>query len=254
MHRSTSGLVLTEAGRELDRRARRIVADSEAAWQSVRRLDDTPRGLLRVSVTGDLLAEVMVSFLRDFPEVRLEVRSTSRHVDLVREGVDVAIRFGPVVDLDLIVRRVAASRRLVVGAPAYLERHGTPRTPEDLAEHACLLEFGGELGPRSTWPRVDGGEISVSGTLAANQMSLTRRAAMAGLGLALLPWVAVHREFAEGRLVPVLLDHVGADHPISVVYADREYIDPKVRVFVDRAVPLLTSTFQGVPPAPGPQA
>ena len=252
LHRSTKRLVLTGAGLGLARRARQIVADSEAAWQAVRRLDDTPRGLLRVSVTGDVLDELIVDFIMDFPEVQVEVRTTSRHVDLVGEGVDVALRFGPVTDANLIARRIASGRRLVVGSPAYLGAHGTPRSKADLADHACLLDFGGDFGPRRTWPLLDGGEVAVKGPLSANQMQLTRRAARAGLGLALLPWIAIHQDVADGLLVPVLMDSVGIDHPINLVYADREYIDPKVRVFVDRAVPVLTSVFGRAPPPPRP--
>lgn len=250
LHRSTRGLVLTDAGRELDRRARRIVAESDAAWLAVRRLDDTPRGLLRVSVVGNLLADMMISYLQEFPEVELEVHSTSRQVDLVREGIDVAIRFGPVTDPELICRRVATSRRLAVGEASYLAVRGTPETLEALAEHDCLLGFAGGDTTQRTWPCIDGSTVRVSGPLAANHTPLTRRAALAGLGLALLPWLVVHRDVAEGRLVPVLPGLVGTEHPISLVYTDREYMDPKVRAFVDRALPALRSEFEEVPSGP----
>ena len=250
LHRSTRRLVLTDAGRELDQWARRIVADCEAAWRSVQRLDDTPRGLLRISATAGPLDDLLLEFVTDFPEVQVELRTTNRHVDLIGEGVDVGLRVGPVTDPGLIVRRIASSRRLVVGSSAYLRAHGVPTTPADLADHACIRGFAGDLGPQRTWPQLDGGEVEVSGPLAADQMHLARRAARAGLGLAFLPWIAIHRDVHDGRLTPVLLDSVGIDHPVSLVFADREYIEPKVRVFVDRAVPALKSAFGTMPPLP----
>ena len=91
VHRTTAKLTLSRAGRELSQRAVRVVADAEAAWQAVQRLDDAPRGLLRVSVTGPHFSDLFINLLKDFPEVRLEVMSTTRHVDLIAEGVDVAI-------------------------------------------------------------------------------------------------------------------------------------------------------------------
>ena len=100
--RRTTRLALTHAGEELYRRAARIVSDADEAWRAVRRMDDTPRGLLRVSVTGPYFLRLFIDYLCDFPEVRIEVQSTPRHVDLLAEGVDVAMRIGPVKDQDLI--------------------------------------------------------------------------------------------------------------------------------------------------------
>lgn len=239
LHRTSRRMVLTPAGEELHRRARRLVADADEAWAAVRRLDDVPRGLLRVSGTTAFLNQLVVAFLEEFPEVQVEVRSTTRHVDLVGEGVDVALRFGEVRDPNLIVRKVAAGRRRVVGAPAYLERHGTPSSAHDLAHHTCLLGFGGAFGPERRWPLVAGGDVEVGGRLAANDIGVLAAAARAGIGLALLPDAAVADSVRSGELVVVLDGVVEADASVNLVYADREFIDPKVRVFVDRAAALL---------------
>lgn len=239
LHRTTRKLVLTPAGEELYHRARRIVADADEAWRAVRRLDDVPRGLLRVSLTANLLGEMCVAFAQEFPEVKLEVRSTSRHVDLIREGVDVAVRFGPVRDPNLIVRRVFEGRRVVVGAPAYLARHGVPTTASDLQHHACLVDFAGDFVPSPSWPLLEGGSVKVDGPIAANDLPLVARAACAGLGLAFLPRAVIAKPIERGELTVVLEDIVGGDASCSVVYADREYIEPKVRAFVDRAVTAL---------------
>ncbi len=243
LHRGTRRLVLTPAGEELDRRARRIVADADEAWAAVRRLDDIPRGLLRVSVTEMSLPKLLTDFLRDYPEVQLEVRATTRHVDLVAEGVDVAVRFGEVKDPSLIVRRLFTDRLIVVGSPAYLELRGRPRQAADLAHHDCIVGFAGEWAPSRTWPLRTGGTVRVGGRLAGNAIGLMRAAARDDLGLALLPSVPIASDLEAGRLVAVLEGTVGAEIPMSIVYADREYIEPKVRAFVDWAVQVLPHTL-----------
>lgn len=234
--RRTTRLALTHAGEELRMRAQRIVADADAAWNAVRRLDDTPRGLLRVSVTGPHFLQLFTRYLSDFPEVRLEVLSTTRHVDLLAEGVDVAMRIGTVKDPDLIVRKVQTDRLVAVAAPDYLARNGTPNSAAELARHACITGFAGEWSPTMNWPLWDGSKVVVGGRLSANEIALIREAALDGLGVALLATAIVAEDLSTRRLVPVLPDVIGAEIPVSLVYADREFIDPKVREFVDRAV------------------
>ena len=243
LHRSTRRLTLTPAGEELHRRARRIVADAEEAWKSVRRLDDVPRGLLRVSAHTKMLGDLFVSFVQEFPEIELEVRSTTRHVDLIREGVDVAVRFGQVRDPNLIVRRVGGGRRVVVGSPAYFEQRGHPKSVSQLKNHSCIVDFAGDAVPNRSWPLLRGGSVKVKGPLAANDITLAVRAALAGVGLAMVPEELVTREIESGKLGVVLKEHIGTDAGVSVVYADREYIEPKVRAFVDRAVVMLSKMF-----------
>lgn len=246
VHRRTRSLVLTDAGHELFRRARRISAEAAEAWDAVRRLDDTPRGTLRVSVSAGIDPDLFVDFLADSPEVSIVVRSSSRHVDLLGEGIDVAIRYGDVTDPDLYVRRVAMIRTLVVASPAYLERHGHPRRPEDLARHLCLRRALGERETMDTWALRTGGSVEVTGRLVTNDLPLLRAAALRGEGLALLPRAIVQEDLGQGALVPVLEKQVGDDFPVCLVHADREYIAPKVRAFVDRAAEHLAGWFASV--------
>lgn len=245
LHRGTRRMVLTEAGEELYRRARRLSADASAAWAAVQRLDDKPRGLLRVSVTSVSDNDLFTDFLADFPEIQLEVRVTTLHVDLVADGVDVAVRIGRVKDPNLIVKRVHTVFSTVVGAPDYLAQNGTPMVPSDLAGHACIVGFAGEWAPTRTWPLLDGGTFPVDGRLAGNSMMLTRAAVLRGQGLALMPGPVVARDVEAGSLVPVLQDSVGEEMPVSIVYADRKFIEPKVRVFVDRAAEAYAKAFGG---------
>ncbi len=240
IHRRTTRLVLTSAGKLLEQRASRIVADVDEAWAAVRQLDDVPRGLLRVSMTGPYFSDLFTELLCDYPEVQLEVQSTTRHVDLLAEGVDVAMRIGVIKDPELIARKVHSDRLMVVASPAYLDWRGTPTKVSDLSKHDCMVSFSGEWVPSKSWPLLAGGSVRISGRLAANEIDLTRKAAIDGLGLALLPSAVAAEDLKSGQLVPVLQDIVGAEIPISLVYADRDYIEPKVRVFVDRAVKVIS--------------
>lgn len=237
--RRTTRLALTHAGEELQRRAVRIVSDADEAWRAVRRMDDTPRGLLRVSVTGPYFLRLFIDYLCEFSEVRIEVQSTPRHVDLLAEGVDVAMRIGPVKDQDLIAKRLHTDRLIVVASPKYLEKVGTPKSARDLSRQNCIVGVFGDWTPNAKWPLWSGGQVSVSGRLSANDIALVREAAIEGLGFALIASAVVADDVRDGRLKPVLLDEVGAELPVSLVYADREYIDPKVREFVDRAAKVI---------------
>ncbi len=237
--RRTTRLALTHAGEEFLKRSERIIADADAAWDSVRRLDDTPRGLLRVSVAGAHFPKLFTTFLHEFQEVKLEVQSTTRHVDLLADGVDVAMRIGHVKDQDLIARLIHTDRLIVVAAPGYLDCAQPLSKTSDLRKHSCLLGFAGEWTSNRNWPLRSGGTIAVEGRLAANDISLLRQACLDGLGCALLASAVVAEDIEAGRLIPVLLDEIGTELPVSLVYADREYVDPKVREFVDRAVDVI---------------
>lgn len=239
IHRRTNRLVLTSAGKELRLRASKIVADADAAWAAVQRLDDTPRGLLRVSVAGDFFQELFTNFLCDFPEVQLEVLSTTRHVDLISEGVDVALRIGPIKDQDLIAKCIHSDRLLAVATTEYLEYCGEPKNPADLKDINCIVGFAGDWTPSNSWPLWNGDQIEVSGRLAANEIGLVKAAVLDGQGIALLPTAVISDELKNELLVPVLPDEIGAEIPVSLVYADREFIDPKVRIFVDRAAEVI---------------
>ncbi len=235
MHRRTTRLVLTDAGQELHRRARRVVGDAEETWASVRRLDDVPRGLLRVSVTGPHFRDMFLGLLQDFPELSLELRATTQHVDLVADGVDVAVRVGEIADPNLIARRVSSDRLVVVGSPDYLDANGTPATAADLASHNCIVGFSQNWIPARAWPLMAGGSVEVHGRLIANQLEFAHDAALKGLGLALMPSAVIANQIRAGQLNIALADIVGRELPTHLVYVDREYIEPKVRVFIDRA-------------------
>lgn len=240
LHRQSRSLVVTPAGQALYDRARPLVAAAQEAEAAIRRLDGVPRGLLRVSMppsSPDLpLSEFIFSFLKEHPEVQLELDTTARHVDLIGEGLDVALRAGVTTDPRLYARTLLHVRLVAVASPAYLARHGHPTTAADLAGHQLILGMqNGHSVPRS-WPTLDGAGVPVRGRLCTNDIEVLQGAALAGHGIALLPDLKIKNALSTGALEVLLPDIVGAASSLSVVYVERKLMPPKVRAFVDHVV------------------
>lgn len=238
LHRTTRKLAPTVAGAELYTRAATIVGAAEAAVAAVRSVDGVPRGRLRISLPAGgngAFTRLIGSFLAAWPEVELEVVATNRHVDLVAEGFDLALRAGTIRDPELVVRQLGRTSVMVVAAPTLLAARGAPLVPEDLAGFPCICGMGGGARPMAAWPLWAGGEVRVHGRFAADDVALLLDRALEGLGLALLPQLLVAPHLAAGRLVHVL-PAVGAATSIGVVFPARGQRDPKVRAFVDHAV------------------
>jgi DNA-binding transcriptional LysR family regulator len=235
LRRTTRSLSITDAGEALYRHACIALEAVKEAEASIRRSDDAVRGNLRVSLPPgmpgpffDLLAE----FAATFPEVRLQTHFTSRHVDLRRDGYDVALRATSVLEPGLVARTLVRFEFLAVAAPAYLKARGTPATLRELRRHRCLMGFArGEL-PETHW-RAGGKSIQLDGALFANSPELLTRAAERGLGIALVPSLAVRDRIARGTLVAVMPGVLRADGRIALVYPERELTAPPVRAFID---------------------
>ena len=158
LHRTTRRISLTEAGAAYYRHCARIVAEAESAEQAARALQREPRGMLSISAPDTFgpmhVAPAIPEFLARFPDLAIDISLSPRHVDLVQEGLDLAIRIGTLKDSPLVVRRLAPSRFVLCAAPAYLKKRGVPRVPDDLLRHAC---FGVSLMPwGDEWHLVSG--------------------------------------------------------------------------------------------------
>ncbi|MFT3765913.1 MAG: LysR family transcriptional regulator [Minicystis sp.] len=238
LRRTTRSLALTDAGEALHRHARIVLDAVHHAEASVRKADDAVRGELRVSVPpmADRSFGAMVcAFARRYPEVRLHVHSTTQHVDLVRGGYDVALRAGSALEPGLVARTLAREPMIAVASPAYLAEHGTPRTRRDLRRHRCLMGFArGEL-PQTQWPS-SSGRFQVEGALFTNDLVMLCDAALAGLGIALLPMIRVRPHLETGALVHVLPGTIAGESHVAVVYPEREFLPPQVRAFIDALV------------------
>jgi DNA-binding transcriptional LysR family regulator len=238
LRRTTRSLSVTDAGDMFYRHAR-IVLDAVAQAQaSVRATDDVMRGDLRVSlppIIDDSFLEMVSSFAKEHPEVRVQVDFSTRLVDLLREGYDVALRASAEIQPGLVARIVSRHKVIAVASPEYLAKNGTPRTVKDLRNHRCLTGFArGEL-PQSTWP-VGRGVVHVEGSFSSNDIRLLCQAAVGGLGIALLPTLIVGDLVESGALVHVLPGIVEAENRLAVVYPEREFLPSHVRAFVETLV------------------
>jgi DNA-binding transcriptional LysR family regulator len=236
--RTTRSLTLTDAGELLYRHARIVLAAVEEAEASLHRGSDEPCGELRISVppvVDDVFYTMLASFAEQHPRVRMQVHFDSRHVDLRRDGFDVALRAGTEIEPGLVARTLMKTRLLAVASPAYLKAHGTPRTKRDLKDHRCLMSFArGEL-PGSSWP-TSTGALPLKGAFASNEIRLLAVAAKRGFGIAYLPETLVRDELDRGTLVQVLPGVLEIKTRMALVYPEREFLPPQVRAFVETVV------------------
>jgi DNA-binding transcriptional LysR family regulator len=239
LKRTTRSLVLTDAGEALYRHARIVLDAVGQAEASVRRTDETVRGDLRVSLMpmmNESFNEMVIAFAAKHPGLRLQIHFATHRVDLMRDAYDVAIRASSELEPGLVVRTLARTPVIVVAAPSYLEKHGTPRTRRDLARHRCIMGLGqGDL-PQTHWVGAGGSKVHVEGAFFTNDILLRCHAAIRGVGLAMLPLNVVRGFIESGHLVQVLAGTMQAEARVAVVYAEREFVPPQVRAFVDAVV------------------
>jgi DNA-binding transcriptional LysR family regulator len=235
LRRTTRALALTDAGDAFYRHARIVLDAVEQAEASVRTSDKVVRGTLRVATPPMLdpsFNALVCDFARAYPEVRIYIDGSSRYVDLLREGYDVALRAGTELEPGLVARTLSRTSAVAVAAPAYLAASGTPRKARDLRTHRCLVGMQGGLA-QTHWPKAGGGKISVEGSLVSNDITLLIDAAVRGLGIAVLPTLLVGELLECGALVRVLPQLINAESRVSVVYQEKELLPPQVRAFID---------------------
>lgn len=238
LHRTTRRLHLTAAGSAYFERCQQIVGAIEEADALVGLEAQRPFGALRISgpvVFGALhLAPLLAAYGARYPAVRVDIALADRIVDLVDEGYDVAIRIAGRLADTLVARRLTTIRVAACAAPDYLRRHGTPRAPDDLAEHNCLLYTIGERSGEWTFEGPQGSTtVKVAGSLRANNGELLHKAALAGEGIAVQPTFIVGDDLRDGRLVRVLPRYCQPDLAAYAVYPTRRHLPAKVRSFVD---------------------
>ncbi len=239
-HRTTRKQSLTEPGEIYFQHANRIAADLEVARLAVSRLTDSPSGSLHITAEADFavafVAPILAEFLYRYPDVQVRLSMSAGMMDLVDTGIDLAIRFGQLDDSSLVARKIAMSQSLVCASPAYLAQHGTPTHPGELEPHSCL-SFRTKPG-KNTWGfKLPQGslDVSISGRLNADSLVFLRNAALAGLGIIMIPTWMIRDDLKHGHLVPLLEDFplVPPSTPIHAVFAHNRHLAPKVRAFVD---------------------
>ena len=236
LQRTTRRLSLTDAGRLYHDHCIGIIAAVEDAERAVTSLQETPRGLLRVTVpaSSQFLGPILADFRARYGGVQLDVVCTDRLVNLVEESFDVAIRAGVLSDSTLMARNLGTLPYILVASRRYLEKRGRPRSPDSLAKHDCLV-FG--VGPHpKVWCLTQGDEtheVSLTPALSVNDLDILYDAVIGGGGVTMLPAYRCVHDLRARRLERVLPDWDGPAAPIHAVYPSGRHLSPKVKALLE---------------------
>lgn len=236
LQRTTRKLSLTDVGRAYYQHAERVLAEVEAAELAVTRLQEEPRGLLRVTLPLNVayLAPAISKYCSRYPEVTLDIVCTDHIVDLIQDGFDVGIRAGKLADSSLIAKSLGTIRNVVVASPQYLARAGVPKRPKDLESHDCIVLGVGAM--RENWELREGSRterVSVKPRLTVNDFEMLRELCIRGLGLSMIPLNICQADLDAGRLERLLPNWCSSEVPLQAVYPSTRYLSPKVRSFVE---------------------
>ena len=211
-HRTSRRLTLTDSGQKLAERAQRILTEGQCAEEEALDAASAPAGLVRIAAPLTFgirhLSPILAEFLTDNPGIRIDLRLSDAFVDIVGDGIDIAIRIAELPDSSLRARRLGPVTAHVIGAPGYFDKHGRPRHPADLATHACFT-YANTANPDIWRFRKAGGEeaaVRVDGPIRTDNGDAILPALRAGLGVAILPGFIIDEELAAGRLEAVLTD------------------------------------------------
>ena len=237
--RSTRSIRLTEEGRLFHERCRRMLDDFDDARASLAKALATPTGRLRVSVplvSYHLLLPFIPEFVRRYPDVELDIDFNDLIVDLIDQGIDVAIRSGDLPDSRLTSRALRPFQMLLCAAPAYLDEHGVPSRPKDLDQHLAIRFRYPNSGKLQSWPlRVSEGDFEMRArtVLTCNNMEALRGATESGLGIGFMPDFLAKSAILNGRLQSLLTDFLDGPGQFHLLWPSNRHLSPKVRVFVD---------------------
>lgn len=247
--RTTRRLNLTEVGQAYYERCRRIISEAEEAELAVTKLQDVPRGRLRVSAPLSFgiahLAAALPDFMCAHRELSVDIDFSDRKVDLVEEGFDLAVRISVLQDSSLIAKRIAETRIVLAATPAYWEEMGRPTHPTDLVNHDCLTYT--YLNAPNTWrfrdPDNPGEEISVrvKGPMTSNNGNILMQTAASGIGIVFTPTFICADAIRSGVLVTALEEYEPEPIGIYAIYPPNRHLSAKVRAFID----FLTARFSG---------
>ncbi len=235
LNRSTRSLKLTEAGKEYYHHCIRILNDFQEAEASVGKGKIKPTGTLRISTGATFgrtyLLPHLKEFFKTYPDINIDLLFNDDYVDLVKEGIDLAIRIGPLADSTLIARKIGSSPRIVVASPEYLVKHGRPRKPADLIKHNCLF-YSLQKSP-DLWyfnSTQEGDEsIRVNGRIKASSPDAVCDATLEGLGISILGEWYVRKHLKNGHLIKILPDFKPTAYDIHAVYPERRFVPQKVK-------------------------
>ena len=250
IRRTTRRLNLTETGASFHTHCVRILADLEEAESAVAQEHGELRGRLRVALPLSFgllhMDQPIAEFSRRHPRVGFDLDLNDRKVDLVEEGIDVAIRIGRLRDCTLIARKIFESRTVVCGGPEYLREHGVPETPDDLRKHTCLV-YSNLVDP-DRWTYIDASGqqkvVTIKPAMTVNSGEFLCAAASLNLGIIMPPTFIAHEAIRRGDLVSILTDWSWPLTPAYAIYPQTRHLSYRVRAFID----FLVEYFSGRPP------
>jgi DNA-binding transcriptional LysR family regulator len=247
--RTSRNIQLTDAGRDYVEAVRQIMTQVSDAESRAAGEYDVPRGELRITVTTAFGAKIALplayEFLREHPEITLNIFSTNRTVDLTEEHIDVGIRIGELADSAMVAVKLGMIRVVTCASPEYLQNRGTPVTPEELAGHDTV-QFG-TLNVALGWTFPDRGETRINPAVVrvhATDVVAACEAAKKGLGIARLPSFMVPDDLRSGALVEVLAEYAPPPFPVHIVYMKQGLLPLKVRAFIDWMTPRLRQALK----------
>ena len=244
LNRNTRGVSATEIGALYYEKCKAIQRDLEEADNLASLLQSRIGGQLRISTSvafgRRVLTPLVLAFMRQHPDISIDLSFDDRYVNLVEQGVDVAIRMGRLADSSLGARYLGRNPWVLVASPAYLKTRGAPKTPADVAGHPCLIYSSVQGDER--WHFTGGADaqgaqrdqsIPVRGPLRTNNLSVVLEAALGGMGLAILPWYVAHQAVRAGRVTPLLADHALPVQEMHAVFPSPKLVPSKVASFID---------------------
>ncbi|RWR30592.1 LysR family transcriptional regulator [Sinirhodobacter populi] len=240
LNRTTRKVSATPDGAAFHERCLQVIADVEETENLFLNRQAQPVGKLRIDVPGRIgrliLAPALPEFLDRYPGVEIDLGVTDRAIDLIGEGVDCALRVGPLPDSGLIARGIGDLPLINVASPAYLARHGTPESPADLSGHLAVNYASPTTGRLEPWEWVENGTaqtMEMRGRVTVNSAEASIACCLAGLGLLQIPAYDVRRHLEAGELVEVLPRHRAAPLPMTLLYPHRQHLSRRLRVFAD---------------------
>lgn len=248
-HRTTRKMNLTDSGRAFYHQSVRILDDVLEAEIAISQAHGTLSGSLKIALPSTFglmhMGPAINEFLQAHPQIEFDLDFNDREVDLMQEGFDLAIRIAKLPDSSLIARRLAPIQIVMCASPSYLERMGTPQTPDELIEHQCLVYS--LLRDFEYWHLSDSKgkevKIKISPYLKASTGEFLKDAAVEGMGIILVPSFIAYKEIERGTLVPVLKDYKIPQVAAYAIYPQTRHLSQRVRAFVD----FLVKRFEGIP-------
>lgn len=249
LNRTTRKLSLTDDGRSCYESAQRLLGEMKELEEILQGAKQKPTGMLRVDVPTAIgriyIAPALSRFTAKYPEMSIMMNVTDRVVDAVEERVDVVIRLGKLKDSNMVARTIHQPRFVCCATPDFLARHGTPKTPDDLAHYPCLGFIQPNTGQLVPWTFAQGDQqitYTPKATISINHADSLIHTALSGAGIIQLLSLSLNPPIAAGLLKPILEDWSTAGPPVSVMYPQNRHLSPKVRVFVDFVAELLSGT------------